>query len=300
MPKPIYVEIAIQGPLDEVWEKSQRPELHQRWDARFTSIEYLPRDGSGPQRFRYATRLGFGLEVRGEGEIAGERDLPGGARSSALAFGSDDPKSLIRSGSGYWKYVPTPRGVRFFTGYDYATRFGAAGRAFDALVFRPLMGWATAWSFDRLRLWIEHGVAPETSMLRSVVHAIARVAVAFAWIYQGLVPKILRPDTGELEIFRATGIYPGRELAGVMALGMAQVLLGLCHIAWWRSKWPLVAGLLALAILGGGGLIARPDLFILPFNPATLILMMAALSAIDLACARDLPTAMRCLRRPPP
>ncbi|MFP6602947.1 MAG: hypothetical protein VB862_10500 [Pirellulaceae bacterium] len=38
------VETAMQlqpGSLDEFWEKSQNPELHQRWDARFTTITYL-------------------------------------------------------------------------------------------------------------------------------------------------------------------------------------------------------------------------------------------------------------------
>jgi hypothetical protein len=287
--KPIYVEIVIKAPLEDVWEKSQRPELHERWDARFSSITPAVNG-----KFRYATRLGFGLEVQGYGEtVAGER-------TSALKFGSDDPKSLIVSGSGYWKYEPTPDGVRFFTGYDYATRFGFLGRVIDAIVFRPLIGWATAWSFDRLRLWIEKGISPETSFLRAVVHAIARLTLAVVWIYQGLVPKILFPHTGELEIFRATGVYPGHELTGVMALGVAQVILGLLHVAAWRSRMPLYLGLLSLVILGGGGFIARPDLFILPFNPTMLILMMLALTFIDFACGRDLPTAGRCLRRPAP
>jgi hypothetical protein len=114
------------------------------------------------------------------------------------------------------------------------------------------------------------------------IHILARGTVAFVWIYQGLVPKILFPNSGELEIFRSTGIYPGKELIGIMALGAAQALLGLFHLVAWRSPVPLRVGLIFLAILGAGGLIARPDLMILPFNPVSLIVMMAALSAIDL------------------
>lgn len=54
---PIYVEIVVRAPIEEVWEKTQRPDLHQRWDLRFTRIEYLPRpDESEPQRFLYSTR----------------------------------------------------------------------------------------------------------------------------------------------------------------------------------------------------------------------------------------------------
>ena len=54
--------------------------------------------------------------------------------------------------------------MRFVTRYDYAPRWGAAGRVVDRVVFRPLIAWATAWSFDRLRLWLEEGVAPERSL----------------------------------------------------------------------------------------------------------------------------------------
>ena len=148
-----------------LWEKTQDPELHARWDLRFTSIEPL-----GGGRFRYATRLALGLEVAGLGESAGERHADDGSATSALTFWSDDRRALIRQGSGYWRYVPTDDGVRFITRYDYETRWGAAGDALD-LGFRPLLGWATAWSFDRLRLWLEEGIAPEESLRRLLPRA---------------------------------------------------------------------------------------------------------------------------------
>ena len=99
-------------------------------------------------------RIGFGAAIEGWGETVGER-LDANTRTSALKFGSDDRRSLIRAGSGYWKYEQIADEVRFITGYDYEVRWGPVGWAFDRLLFRPLIGWATAWSFDRLRLWIE-------------------------------------------------------------------------------------------------------------------------------------------------
>ena len=157
----IYVEIFIHADLDDVWRVTQTPELHTRWDLRFTDIRYLPRtDPSVPQRFLYETRLGFGLCIQGEGETIATREGATGARTSSLRFWSDDPKSLIRVGSGYWQYIPEPGGVRFLTRYQYATRFGLIGRVLNAAVFEPLLGWATAWSFDRLRLWLEDGLDP--------------------------------------------------------------------------------------------------------------------------------------------
>ncbi|MFL6417120.1 MAG: hypothetical protein ACJ74Y_15770, partial [Bryobacteraceae bacterium] len=149
----IYVEVCIRSTIHEIWRRTQTPELHEQWDLRFTQIEYLPRRSEAePQRFLYSTRIGFGVSIDGEGESTGTRADSTGSRISALSFWSSDPKSLIVKGTGYWQYVPVDERVRFLTWYDYDTRFGAIGTLLDALAFRPLIGWATAWSFDRLRL----------------------------------------------------------------------------------------------------------------------------------------------------
>jgi hypothetical protein len=60
----IYVETAIRAGLDDVWQKTQNPELHQRWDLRFSLIRYLPKREGEPQRFLYETRIGLGLAIR--------------------------------------------------------------------------------------------------------------------------------------------------------------------------------------------------------------------------------------------
>ena len=49
----IYVEILVRAPMDALWSHTQMPALHERWDLRFSRIEYLPRNGeSEPQRFQ--------------------------------------------------------------------------------------------------------------------------------------------------------------------------------------------------------------------------------------------------------
>jgi hypothetical protein len=81
----IYVELLIKVPMDLLWQHTQVPSLHERWDLRFSTITYLPRPNTdAPQRFRYVTRIGLGLEVAGDGETMGARDLGDGSRSSAL------------------------------------------------------------------------------------------------------------------------------------------------------------------------------------------------------------------------
>ncbi len=300
--QPIYVEILIKGSIDDVWRLTQTPDLHRRWDLRFTDIEYLPRppDAAQPQRFLYATRIGFGLRIDGEGESVG-RQIAEGSRTSALRFWSSDPKSLIAEGSGYWQYVSADGGLRFLTRYDYRTRFGRAGAVVDRVLFRPLLGWATAWSFDRLRLWIEAGVDPETSMERSIVHFAARTGLAIIWIYQGLVPKIIWGATsGELATVGASGLFDGLEHRIVMAAGVSEIFIGVSMLAFWRARVLFPVNLLILALLAAAAAAAEPGLYTRQFNPATLSLAMAALAVIGWVTGANLPSAARCLRRERP
>lgn len=172
----LYVEARIRAGIDEVWDRSQLPDRHQRWDLRFSEIDYLPCEPGEPQHFRYATRVLPLLTVDGTGVSAGERNRPDGTRTSALRFFSAHPLSLIEEGRGYWRYVPDGEELRFLTGYDYRPRWGRFGRVVDRLLFRPLMGWATAWSFDRLRLWCERGITPEQSLRHALAELFARIA----------------------------------------------------------------------------------------------------------------------------
>ncbi|MDI6105624.1 hypothetical protein QLQ12_44295 [Actinoplanes sp. NEAU-A12] len=173
----IYVETVIAAPMTAVWAATQDPATHCQWDARFGQIEPVP--GATPAQFRYATTVFPGMRIAGHGVHGGQRDRPDGTRTSALRFRCTDRRSLIAAGHGYWRYVPGLHGVRFLTGYTYTPRWGAAGRLID-LMFRPLFGWATAWSFDRLRLWLEHGVTPRRALRnawRQVALRAATVAI---------------------------------------------------------------------------------------------------------------------------
>ena len=153
----------------------------------------------------WASACGFVASARAPEVEMGSR----GTVRRRSSSGRTDPKSLIREGSGYWQYERTADGTRFLTWYDYRTRFGPLGKLIDRLVFRPLVGWATAWSFDRLRLWIEKGVDPGLSMQRSLVHAIARVALAIVFLYQGLLPKLIYRHASELSMLSDAGLGPG-------------------------------------------------------------------------------------------
>ncbi len=290
----IYVEILIQSDLDEVWRLTQQPALHQRWDLRFTRIEYLPRpDPNLPQHFLYETRIGFGLAIKGTGESVGLRSADTGDTTSALRFASDDPKSLIREGSGYWRYVPTDRGLRFFTWYDYQVRFGLPGRIIDRLFFRPLMGWATAWSFDRLRLWADDGQPPEVSLQLASIHAIARLTIAFTWLWHGLVPKLIFRNIDEQIMLKNAGA----SVAVLPWMGGAEVLVGLLFLMFWRSRIPLLLNAVLMLLATITVALQSPLYLRAAFNPVTLNVGMIALSLAGWLASKKLPSAKKCKRK---
>lgn len=250
------------------------------------------------QKFLYATRIGAGLRIEGAGESTGERDDASGQRISALKFWSKDWKSLIEVGSGYWKYAPVDGGIRFFTSYDYRTRFGIVGRILD-VVFRPVIGWATAWSFDRLRLWIEKGIPPEVSRDRALIYGVSRLTLAFIWIYHGIVPKLLYHNADELRMLSDAGM-PASYLRSVTSgFGWLEICLGLVFLVLWRARWPLWFTIAAMSAATVGVGMTSPSYFTGAFNPVTFNLAVAALAVCGLVSGMDLPSARNCKRQPP-
>lgn len=181
------------------------------------------------------------------------------------------------------------------TQYNYQTKWGPVGRIID-LIFKPLMGWATAWSFDALRLWLEKGIPPALSVSRSLIFLLCSFVLAFTWIYQGLVPKLLFQDSGELALFMATGWFQGNESLILYILGSAQVLVGIGFLFWSDRRWLHYLSIVALLGLGIGSLIQTTSIYAAPFNPATLTIAMVALSLIILLNRKDLPFASNCKR----
>ncbi len=108
----IYVETFIRAPIDEVWRLTQTPDLHKRWDLRFSDIKYSAalrriagRIAAAAFPLCHAHRLWLS-DSGAKARQFGSRETAGSGRTSVLKFWSDDAKSLIRAGSGYWKYQP--------------------------------------------------------------------------------------------------------------------------------------------------------------------------------------------------
>lgn len=291
----LYIEIDIQADINLVWLLTQEPASHQRWDLRFSEIEYLPRPNPDePQRFLYQTPIGFGLAVAGTGESMGERNSPDENRTSSLRFASVDWKSLITAGSGYRRYLPDPRGVRFLTWYDYEVRFGSLGRWADRLLFRPLMGWATAWSFDRLRLWAETGQEPESTLRFALIHALARTSLAAIWFWHGLVPKLLYHHVDEQTMLAQAGM-PMRLLPW---LGALEIVFALIILYGWRWRYAFPVNIVIMVLTTLGLAHYSPGYIRAAFNPVTLNLSVISLSIAGWLCSPMLASASRCPRKP--
>ena len=170
------------------------------------------------------------------------------------------------------------------------------GRIFDQLIFRRLLGWATAWSFDRLRLWLETDIDPEGAFERSVILCCIRLMLALIWIYEGLIPKIIFPDSGEVSILHHFPLTANHTHAILTIVGIAEIVIGLNLFLTSRIKSILRFNIILLIFLVVSSGFSDPKLLVAPFNPVTLNASMIALALIGLFVSHDLPTARKCNR----
>jgi hypothetical protein len=165
---------------------------------------------------------------------------------------------------------------------------------FDRIFFQPLIGWATAWSFDRLRLWIERGIPPQVSLRFVLIHAFARLGIAFIWLWQGLMPKLLFPSVDEQTMLMAAGL----PVSLLPFIGALELALAAAALAFWRWRGFFLLNALAMIVALATVALSSPAYLVTAFNPVTLNVATLLLSFIGYLASTDLPSASRCLRKP--
>ncbi|MFD6509144.1 DoxX-like family protein [Bacillus sp. NPDC060175] len=294
--QPIYVATEMNTTMEKLWAYTQEPDIHTEWDARFTEISYLEKREGEPQKFLYKTKIGFGLEIAGEGESIGEIRKDTGERISSLKFWTDNKLSLIQIGRGYWKYTPNGEHIHFETQYDYDTRFGHIGNVIDSYVFRPLLGWATAWSFDALKLWLEKGFHPRLLIRKTMTYWLVCFLVAFVWIYQGIFPKIIFTHPEEMKMLSMIIGSTENSILILKIIGWLEIIFGVIWLLP-RPKRKLfilhIFMLIALTIAAG---FTNIESFTEPFNPITLNFLLIGLSIVGYMNSTNLPSAKNCKR----
>ncbi|HDR3886194.1 TPA: DoxX-like family protein [Bacillus cereus] len=294
--KPIYVATEMNTKMKKLWEYTQEPDLHTKWDARFTEISYLEKKEGEPQKFLYKTKIGFGLEIAGEGESIGEIRKETGERISSLKFWTDNKLSLIQIGRGYWKYTPNGEHIHFETQYDYDTRFGRIGNVIDSYIFRPLLGWATAWSFDALKLWLEKGLHPKLLIRRTMTYWLVCFLVAFVWLYQGIVPKLMFTHSEEVKMLSALIGSNDSSIFILKIVGFLEIIWGVMWLLPFQKRKLFILHivmLIGLTIVAG---VTNITSFTQPFNPITLNFLLIGLSIVGYMNSTNLPSAKNCKR----
>lgn len=132
---------------------------------------------------------------------------------------------------------------------------------------------------------------PETPARRlALVARIARAGVAFAWIWHGLVPKILFRHPDEVLMLEDAGFAAEVQWPLALAAGVVEIALGLCVLLLPRARWPLWISIALMTIALIGVASTSPRYLTAAFNPVTLNTLIAVLSAIALvAGGKDIP-----------
>jgi hypothetical protein len=296
--KPIYVEIPINTEMERLWEATQTPYYHEQWDLRFTSIKYLPKKVDEPQLFTYKTKIGFGMAVEGWGKSVGSHQTDDETRTSSLHFGTDQKFSMIREGKGYWQYKPNQDSIKFLTQYDYEVNFGRMGVLFDKLLFRPLIGWATALSFDVLKRWLEKGETPHLQYIRFFSTWMISFLFFFIWSYHGWIPKIFARHPDEIAMAGSLVKMTSNQAASfVLAVGIIEVLFGLIWLFYPYKRRLLGIQIIIFPLLTIAAIIADPSSLTHPFSPLTFNIALLILSIVGFFISNDVPTSSNCRRR---
>lgn len=205
MSNKIVVESLVRTTVEDIWEKTQNPENHIKWDIRFDSITYLKDDGDDDfSKLKYVTTVGFGMKIEGEGKYLHNEKF----KQSTFEFWSDDPKSLIKHGKGIWLYKQEGEKVYFKTVFDYSVKYGSLGRLIDR-IFRPMFCYATEFSFENLRSWCE-GRKPSNELSKSYLSFVRQFLAlyffgrspnerSYSWLGKGgpIESRILNSDKAE-------------------------------------------------------------------------------------------------------
>ena len=110
----------------------------------------------------------------------------------------------------------------------------------------------------------------------------SRLALAFSWIYQGAVPKLVCRSDGETDLLgHVIPVFQWACMA-VSWMGAGEIVFGLLLLAT-RRIWIFQLNIAVLFSLLIFVLLFEPQLFTEPFNPLTLNVSLIALSLVAIA-----------------
>ena len=137
-------------------------------------------------------------------------------------------------------------------------------------------------------------------MRQSLIHFIARVALAAVFAYQGLVPKLLTRNVDEIAMLRDAGVAAGVTGSVVTALGILELAFAVALLFAWHRRWPVFVCLGVDAPGHRGGRAEFTAILRGGVQPVHAESRGRLPRGIDLLVLGSIPSAARCLRRPCP
>lgn len=113
-------------------------------------------------------------------------------------------------------------------------------------------------------------------------YLLSRLAIAFIWLYHGLVPKLIFRHATEIELIEKGPMIGSAETMLLLA-GVGEVVLGALVLVLWRKSWPIYLSLVAFAMLLMGALTTAPEQAVHAFNPVTLTVSAIMFCLIQIA-----------------
>jgi hypothetical protein len=115
---------------------------------------------------------------------------------------------------------------------------------------------------------------------------ISRFAIAFIWLYHGLVPKLIFQHATELELINK-GPLLGTADTTLLVAGVGEVLIGICVVVFWNRIWPVYFSLIGFVLLLVASVAVSPGHAVHAFNPVTLTLSAIFFCLIQICERRD-------------
>ncbi|GAB2688470.1 DoxX-like family protein [Aliiglaciecola sp. 3_MG-2023] len=119
---------------------------------------------------------------------------------------------------------------------------------------------------------------------------LARFTLGLAWIYHGLIPKLLHVDPLERIITESLGLNSQYSLVFTQSAGVAEILLGIALILFYKNPLLIYFSALNLAALLVFTIIFIPQVALSAFNPVTTNIPLLVLSVVLLQNTQQKPT----------
>ncbi len=121
------------------------------------------------------------------------------------------------------------------------------------------------------------------------IYLVARISLAFLFIYHGLAPKILTLSDMEVAMINNHGDFLplGISVDQIALLGgLWDCLIGVAILVFWKQRWPILVSMITLVVLLIDVAIFSPQYLVEAFNPVTTNVLGLVVGLISLLSKR--------------